>query len=184
MDLQALAEVLSRSNLKKVVFLSQQQWYEIPQKDPDVLYITPTDNYGGVIGERGPKGDKGDRGEQGLPGAKGERGEAAFEMEIDSVVTLPPGQAAFLQNVGTKELQRYVVGVPSGQRGVQGERGEKGEKGDDGSGMVMWDRLVLRSDGFSVSVGGERYDFVTEHDQNGKITAITDGIKRRTIAYE
>jgi len=175
--------------LKKVVYLTQQKWYEMRdagELDKNTIYITPTDNYGGVIGRQGDKGDKGDKGDsvKGDKGDKGDRGEAAFEMEIADVITLLPGQAAYMMNIGTKELQRYAVGIPTGQRGIQGMQGDKGDPGKDGGGMVEWDSLELKTDGFSVTVAGEIFSFDTEYDPEGRIAAISGGGKRRVIAYE
>ena len=50
--------------------------------------------------------------------------------------------------------------------------------------MVEWDSLTLKSDGFSVSVNGEVFDFLTEYDDVGRLTAISDDVKRRVIQYE
>lgn len=44
--------------LYKIVFMSQQQFFNLENKDANTIYLTPTDNKGGVIGATGPAGSR------------------------------------------------------------------------------------------------------------------------------
>ena len=91
----------------------------------------------------GPKGDKGDTGAtgatgpQGIQGERGEKGDTGADgvsptVEVVHVDTLPAGQSATVENVGTQQDVRLVFGIPQGQQGIQGETGATGPQGEQG----------------------------------------------------
>lgn len=123
---------MANEYLKKVVYLSQQQWYDLKNSnslDDSVIYTTPTDNNGGVIGEQGPIGPQG---AQGIQGPKGDKGETALSIKVGEVTTLSSSQPATVQNVGTDTDLIIDFGIP---------RGLKGDTGSGGGGGA----LVLRT---------------------------------------
>lgn len=84
-----------------------------------------------VKGLGGPKGDKGDTGATGPQGPQGPQGNAAT-VSVGSTTTLPVGQDATVQNVGTLYNAVLNFGIPQGPRGPQGATGATGAKGDKG----------------------------------------------------
>ena len=84
-----------------------------------------------VKGLGGPKGDKGDKGDTGATGPQGPQGNAAT-VSVGSTTTLPVGQDATVQNVGTLYNAVLNFGIPQGPRGPQGATGATGAKGDKG----------------------------------------------------
>lgn len=84
-----------------------------------------------VKGLGGPKGDKGDKGDTGSQGPQGPQGNAAT-VSVGSTTTLPVGQDATVQNVGTLYNAVLNFGIPQGPRGPQGATGATGAKGDKG----------------------------------------------------
>lgn len=84
-----------------------------------------------VKGLGGPKGDKGDKGDTGSRGPQGEPGNAAT-VYVGSTTTLPVGQDATVENVGTQYNAVLNFGIPQGPRGPQGIQGERGEPGQTG----------------------------------------------------
>lgn len=84
-----------------------------------------------VKGLGGPKGDKGDKGDTGATGPEGPQGNAAT-VSVGSTTTLPVGQDATVQNVGTLYNAVLNFGIPQGPRGPQGATGATGAKGDKG----------------------------------------------------
>ena len=79
----------------------------------------------------GPKGDKGDKGDTGNRGPQGEPGNAAT-VYVGSTTTLPVGQDATVENVGTQYNAVLNFGIPQGPRGPQGVKGDPGEPGQKG----------------------------------------------------
>ena len=79
----------------------------------------------------GPKGDKGDKGDTGSRGPQGEPGNAAT-IYVGSTTTLPVGQDATVENVGTQYNAVLNFGIPQGPRGPQGVKGDPGEPGQKG----------------------------------------------------
>ena len=84
-----------------------------------------------VKGLGGPKGDKGDKGDTGATGPQGPQGNAAT-VSVGSTTTLPVGQNATVENVGTLYNAVLNFGIPQGPRGPQGATGATGAKGDKG----------------------------------------------------
>lgn len=84
-----------------------------------------------VKGLGGPKGDKGDKGDTGATGPQGPQGNAAT-VSVGSTTTLPVGQDATVENVGTLYNAVLNFGIPQGPRGPQGATGATGAKGDKG----------------------------------------------------
>ena len=84
-----------------------------------------------VKGLGGPKGDKGDKGDTGSRGPQGEPGNAAT-VDVGSTTTLPVGQDATVENVGTQYNAVLNFGIPQGPRGPQGVKGDPGEPGPRG----------------------------------------------------
>ena len=58
--------------------------------------------------------------------------EAAVTLELGPVETLPSGSAAYAQNIGTENHQKWKLGIPQGEKGDQGEPGQNGADGKDG----------------------------------------------------
>lgn len=84
-----------------------------------------------VKGLGGPKGDRGEKGDTGSRGPQGEPGNAAT-VYVGSTTTLPVGQDATVENVGTQYNAVLNFGIPQGPRGPQGIQGERGEPGQTG----------------------------------------------------
>ena len=84
-----------------------------------------------VKGFGGPKGDKGDKGDTGSRGPQGEPGNAAT-VYVGSTTTLPVGQDATVENVGTQYNAVLDFGIPQGPQGPQGAKGDKGDTGAQG----------------------------------------------------
>lgn len=70
-----------------------------------------------------------------VQGPKGEKGDAAT-VDIESTVTLGPGQAARVDNLGDSHNARLRVYIPQGQQGPQGPQGIQGPQGPTGLGLV------------------------------------------------
>lgn len=79
----------------------------------------------------GPKGDKGEKGDTGQTGPQGPQGNAAT-VSVGSTTTLPVGQDATVENVGSIYNAVLNFGIPQGPRGPQGATGATGAKGDKG----------------------------------------------------
>lgn len=79
----------------------------------------------------GPKGDKGDKGDTGATGPQGPQGTAAT-VAIGSTTTLPVGQDASVENVGSIYNAVLNFGIPQGPQGPQGAKGDKGDTGAQG----------------------------------------------------
>lgn len=88
-------------------------------------------NYFKIRATSGPKGDKGDTGATGPQGPQGPQGNAAA-IYVGSTTTLPVGQDATVENVGTQYAAVLNFGIPQGPQGPQGAKGDKGDKGDKG----------------------------------------------------
>ena len=64
--------------------------------------------------------------------------EATFEIKVDFTVavggteTLPAGEAAYVENVGTPTDIVLNFGIPQGVQGEQGPQGPQGERGQQG----------------------------------------------------
>ena len=88
-------------------------------------------NYFKLRNTGGPKGDKGDTGATGPQGPKGDTGNAAT-IYVGSTTTLPVGDDATVENVGTQYNAVLNFGIPQGPRGPQGVKGDKGDAGATG----------------------------------------------------
>ena len=88
-------------------------------------------NYFKIRATSGPKGDKGDTGATGPQGPQGPQGNAAT-IYVGSTTTLPVGQDATVENVGSQYAAVLNFGIPQGPQGPQGAKGDKGDKGDKG----------------------------------------------------
>ena len=69
-----------------------------------------------------------------VQGPKGEKGDAAT-VDIESTVTLGPGQAARVDNLGDSHNARLRVYIPQGKEGPKGEQGIQGPQGPTGLGL-------------------------------------------------
>lgn len=69
-----------------------------------------------------------------VQGPKGEKGDAAT-VDIESTVTLGPGQAARVDNLGDSHNARLRMYIPQGKEGPQGEQGIQGPQGPTGLGL-------------------------------------------------
>ena len=79
----------------------------------------------------GPRGEKGEKGDPGSIGPQGEPGNAAT-VYVGSTTTLPVGQDATVENVGTQYNAVLNFGIPQGPRGPQGVKGDPGVPGQKG----------------------------------------------------
>lgn len=70
-----------------------------------------------------------------VQGPKGEKGDAAT-VDVESTVTLGPGQAARVDNLGDSHNARLRIYIPQGQQGPQGPQGIQGPQGPTGLGLV------------------------------------------------
>lgn len=88
----------------------------------------------GDTGATGPQGEKGDTGATGATGAQGEPGKDGVSptVEVVHVDTLPAGDNATVENVGTEQDVRLVFGIPQGAQGPKGDKGDQGEQGIQG----------------------------------------------------
>lgn len=59
------------------------------------------------------------RGEEGTPGQPGPQGDAAT-VSVANTVTLPAGQSARVENIGTEQAARLQFSIPRGQQGADG----------------------------------------------------------------
>ena len=59
--------------------------------------------------------------------------EAGVTVEVDSTVTLPTGQSAYVENVGTGNHLKLKFGIPRGEKGDEGPEGPEGPDGKDGT---------------------------------------------------
>ena len=94
----------------------------------NIIKGTPTRYYFKLHNTGGPKGDKGDTGSTGPQGPKGDTGNAAT-IYVGSTTTLPVGDDATVENVGTQYNAVLNFGIPQGPRGPQGVKGDRGEPG-------------------------------------------------------
>lgn len=83
----------------------------------------------GASGEPGPKGDTGDIGPRGETGADG----ITPTVQVVHVDTLPAGRKATVDDVGTPQDVRLVLGIPQGEIGPQGATGATGPQGPQGA---------------------------------------------------
>lgn len=70
-----------------------------------------------------------------VQGPKGEKGDAAT-VDVESTVTLGPGQAARVDNLGDSHNARLRIYIPQGQQGPQGPQGIQGPQGPTGLGLA------------------------------------------------
>lgn len=70
-----------------------------------------------------------------VQGPKGDKGDAAT-VDVESTVTLGPGQAARVDNLGDSHNARLRIYIPQGQQGPQGPQGIQGPQGPTGLGLV------------------------------------------------
>lgn len=63
-----------------------------------------------------------------IKGQKGEKGDAGT-IAINSVTTLPAGEKATVENVGTASSAKLNIGIPEGQQGKTGPTGSTGATG-------------------------------------------------------
>lgn len=81
--------------------------------------------------KNGTDGAPGTPGEPGAPGAPGEKGDPGNTptIQVGTITTLPPGQPATVQNVGTEDAAVFDFGIPEGEQGSPGAPGNKGDPG-------------------------------------------------------
>lgn len=97
----------------------------------NIIKGTPTRYYFKLRNTSGPKGDRGDTGATGAQGPKGDTGNAAT-IHVGSTTTLPVGQDATVENIGSQYAAVLNFGIPQGPQGPQGVKGDKGDTGATG----------------------------------------------------
>lgn len=83
-------------------------------------------------GPQGPAGPAGGTGQQGPAGAQGEQGLPFAAAVVDSVSTLPPGDAASVSSSFDGTTVHLAFAIPAGAQGQPGPAGDPGPTGDQG----------------------------------------------------
>lgn len=108
--------------------------YAVGLNTPYTIYTyIPGDTGWFSLGDlTGPTGPAGPQGQTGSTGATG----AAATVDVGGTVTLPAGENATVENIGTSDAALLRFGIPRGSTGADGAQGPQGPAGPRGANGV------------------------------------------------